>query len=313
MGVRTFESPPGTAGLYLSALAAALPWRHSGRASEPPTADSLPEPIRVAGMTFEPSRLQRYRSLCGFAGEGLPATAPQVLALPLHLLVMTDPLFPFAPLGVVHIGNTITQRRPLTATDAFDLTVTCGPPIAHPRGQQLALRTEGVVAGELVWHAETVLLSRDASSSARQPAEPAATAATAATAASQPRQQGLPDRPPAGPQLWRLPSDLGRRYASISGDRNPIHLFDLTAKPFGFTRHIAHGMWTKARCLAELQNRLPGSFEVTVSFRKPVSLPSQVRFGARTDGSTSEFGVTSESGSAHLVGRVSPESPDGHP
>jgi hypothetical protein len=65
-------------------------------------------------------------------------------------------------------------------------------------------------------------------------------------------------------------------------------------------------MWTKARCLAELQNRLPDSLEVAVSFRKPISLPSEVRFGARTESATIDFAVTSATGSAHLVGRVRP-------
>ena len=51
--------------------------------------------------------------------------------------------------------------------------------------------------------------------------------------------------------------DIGRRYGAVSGDRNPIHLYPLTARLFGFRRAIAHGMWTKARCLAALEGRLP--------------------------------------------------------
>ena len=49
-----------------------------------------------------------------------------------------------------------------------------------------------------------------------------------------------------------LAKDLGRRYAAISGDYNPIHLGALSAKLFGFKQAIAHGMWSKARCLAAL-------------------------------------------------------------
>src|SRR6266487_1403229 len=48
--------------------------------------------------------------------------------------------------------------------------------------------------------------------------------------------------------VWELPADLGRRYAAVSGDRNPIHLYRLTAWLFGFRRPIAHGMWAAARC-----------------------------------------------------------------
>ena len=70
------------------------------------------------------------------------------------------------------------------------------------------------------------------------------------------RQRRAPDRagsrPRPVPRSGGCASDLGRQYAAVSGDRNPIHLFDLTAMPLGFRHHIAHGMWSKARCLAEL-------------------------------------------------------------
>jgi len=52
-----------------------------------------------------------------------------------------------------------------------------------------------------------------------------------------------------------VPAGLGRRYSRVGGDINPIHLFDVTAKLFGFDRAIIHGMWTLARCVAELGGR----------------------------------------------------------
>jgi acyl dehydratase len=64
-------------------------------------------------------------------------------------------------------------------------------------------------------------------------------------------------------------ADIGRRYAAVSGDRNPIHLYGMTAKAFGFPRQIAHGMWTKARCLAALQGRIPDALTVQVAFPTP--------------------------------------------
>ena len=76
---------------------------------------------------------------------------------------------------------------------------------------------------------------------------------------------------------WKLGGDLGRRYAAVSGDRNPIHMHSLTAKPLGFPAAIAHGMWTKARCLAALESRLPDAFTAEVAFRRPILLPGQGR------------------------------------
>jgi len=106
---------------------------------------------------------------------------------------------------------------------------------------------------------------------------------------------------------WRLPGDLGRRYAAVSGDRNPIHMHDLPAKLLGFPRTIAHGMWTKARCLAALENRLPASFSVQARFRKPVLLPSTVTFGSVEDDGVTRFAVrAARDGAPHLDGRVEP-------
>jgi acyl dehydratase len=95
---------------------------------------------------------------------------------------------------------------------------------------------------------------------------------------------------------------VGRAYAAASGDRNPIHTSSVAARLFGFPRRIAHGMWTKARCLAALDARLPATFTVDVSFKLPVLLPSTVAFSAQptTDG----WILTVHSDRPHLIGRV---------
>ncbi|SCD77380.1 MaoC like domain-containing protein, partial [Streptomyces sp. DpondAA-D4] len=109
---------------------------------------------------------------------------------------------------------------------------------------------------------------------------------------------------------WRLPGDLGRRYGAVSGDRNPIHLHPLTARLFGFPRHLAHGMWTVARCLAEAETGAgpgtgtgtrPGTGtgagtgtetgaknrarirSVRAEFKAPVLLPATVTYAAAGD------------------------------
>ena len=92
--------------------------------------------------------------------------------------------------------------------------------------------------------------------------------------------KGSRRQPPPPSADWKLDGGLGRRYAAASGDRNPIHMHDLSAKLFGFPRAIAHGMWTKARALAALEGRLPDAYEVDVAFKKPILLPATVTFGS---------------------------------
>jgi acyl dehydratase len=99
-----------------------------------------------------------------------------------------------------------------------------------------------------------------------------------------------------------VPGDIGRRYAAVSGDRNPIHQHPLSAKAFGQNAPIAHGMWVKARCLAALEDQLPDAYTVDVRFKAPLFVPATVVFAAGEDG----FAVRSRSGKPHLEGVFSP-------
>jgi acyl dehydratase len=108
-----------------------------------------------------------------------------------------------------------------------------------------------------------------------------------------------------GRVTWRLAGDLGRRYAAVSGDRNPIHLHPLTAKALGYPRQLAHGMWSLARCVAAVENRLPDAVTVEAAFKKPVLLPGTVAFGQEPRDDGIAFSLTSpRDGAPHLLGRT---------
>jgi acyl dehydratase len=84
-------------------------------------------------------------------------------------------------------------------------------------------------------------------------------------------------------------------------------MHSLTAKPLGFPSAIAHGMWTKARCLAALESRLPDGFAVDVRFRKPILLPARVEFGVDERGEEIGFAVRdAKRHTQHLDGRLRP-------
>ncbi len=248
----------------------------------PPVSAGLPD--RVVNLLHHRctvAEVAAYDRVCGFTlTDRLPATWLHVLTFPLQLTLMTAPDFPLAPLGMVHVRNTITQLRPTLLTDPLELRVRAEELRPHRRGVLVDLVGEALVAGERVWEGRSTYLNR----SVRLPDAPGeATPPSGSTAPS--TDAGLApapaaDLPTAG--LWRLPSDLGRRYAAVSGDVNPIHLNPLAAKAFGLPRTIAHGMWTHARALASFQPRLPEAYRVSAQFIKPVLLPSSVRFAAAT-------------------------------
>jgi acyl dehydratase len=235
-------------------------------------------------VAIERDHLAAYAKLCGFTlRDRLPATYLNVLAFPVHISLMTDPKMPFGPVGLVHIFNAISQRRPVSPSETLSLRVSISGLDPHPKGQTLTLHSEWRAGDELVWSGASTMLRRGKG-------DPDAAAPTV----------DVPDDI-APTATWKLPADLGRRYAAISGDRNPIHLYDVTAKAFGFPRAIAHGLWTKARCVAEFDADPPDAFDVAVRFRAPILLPSTVTFGAR-DGL---FSVrNAKSGAPHLDGTI---------
>jgi acyl dehydratase len=239
----------------------------------------------------DPARLDAYREVCGFErSDKLPPTFPFVLAFPLHMALMTDGSFPFPAVGVVHLENAITQKRAIGASEALALRVRAANLARHPKGQTFELISEAQSGGELVWTATSTILHRGRGGG------------------SSPAGKGEPvsfDDIETSAE-WTLPADLGRRYGASSGDRNPIHMHDLTARALGFKKAIAHGMWTKARCLAELAPQLPDGFTVEVAFKKPIFLPATVAFGAATAGPQTRFVVRgAKDGTPHLEGTVS--------
>jgi acyl dehydratase len=241
----------------------------------------LPDRELTRGVDVDREHLAAYDRVCGFRlRDELPATYPHVLAFPLVMDLMASGSFPFSPLGLVHVANRIEQLRPLHAGERLDLTVRFADLAPHPRGTQFAVVAEAAVAGEVAWRDRSTYLRREGGggSGSRGPGGPAAPTA-----------------------VWAVPADTGRRYARVSGDANPIHLHPLAAKALGQPGAIAHGMWTKARCLAALEATLPEAFAVDVRFKAPLRLPGRVVFTARPDG----FAVhDARSGRPHLAGSL---------
>ncbi len=286
---RVLDVPPRTSALMVKAVLPLVPGLNlvPGIAK---SGDTLPDlALTRHDVHVDPTHLASYAAVCGFPRrEYLPVTYPHVLAFGLHLAIMTDRSFPFPAVGTVHIENTLTQHRPIGLDEVLQLTVRPERLRPHPKGRAFDLRTSVHSGGELVWEGLSTFLRRGRSDESVSTAE------------------GL-DLPPATPGTvdWRLGAALGRRYAAVSGDHNPIHLYALTAKALGFPRQIAHGMWSLARCLAAVENRLPDAVRVEAAFKKPILLPGTVSFGTATEGDSRNFALTRPKDDApHLIGRA---------
>lgn len=288
---------PAVLPLYFRALTA----RKLGQVTG--SRESVLATVSLQQQSIDVAHLRDYRTVCGFEpGSAVPATYPFVLAMPLQLNLLVSDAFPFPVLGVVHVRNRIRQYRPLAVHERMDMRCELVAPVPVKRGYEFDLVTRVHVAGELVWECTSTLLSR-----VRQ-------ANPKATSERHPRVREVAESAvPSGTiraLAWQLSADIGRRYARVSGDRNPIHLYASTAKLFGFPRAIAHGMWLKAHCLASLEKAQTLStdrLEFSVEFKKPVLLPSPVTLQFHALESGLQFSLLDDAGKrAYLSGRVEP-------
>src|SRR4051794_24271739 len=288
MAVEELESPPSLVTMYPRALTGALtelprklPFLGGGGEPELPDLE-----LAVHDVAIEREHLAHYDHVCGFrVRDELPPTYPHMVAFPLAMKVMTDGSFPFPAMGLVHIENRIEQKRWLRADEKLDFTVRADNLREHERGLQFDLVADATAGGEPVWHSTSTYLRRmggGGGSSSDKKSEP-----------------------PAPDAFWKIPDDIGRRYASVSGDINPIHMHSLSARLFGFPKAIAHGMWLKARCLAALEGHLPDALSVEAAFKLPLLLPAKVGFASWESDGGRDFAVhDAKSGKPHLTGSL---------
>lgn len=285
MTVREITTLPGTATLYSRAVLGSI----SGKQGK-----ELPDlELVMRDVKIDRANLAAYNRVCGFSQrDTLPLTYGFVLGFPLHMSLMTDPSFPFAAMGMVHIQNRITQHRLINASEILTIIVKPANLRPHDKGVQFDILTTLKSGEEVVWECSSTMLRRQAGNEGEK--------------SSAPRPAAQATRSPVANVQWSVPGDTGRRYGAISGDRNPIHLYAFTAKLFGFPRAIAHGMWSKARCLSALEGRLPDACTVDVQFKLPVLLPAKVAFLSEPQANGAfTFGLSDlKSGKPHLAGSV---------
>lgn len=278
MTVHTFERPPDLLPLFARALATSKRRRGNTIAT---TAYETGE------LDLDADHVADYQRVCGFrVSDVLPPTYLHVLAFPLSVARMVEPDFPFPLIGLVHVANSITQLRPVRLGEKVSLRVEAANLRPHAAGQQFDVLTSARVGGIDVWTGRSTYLRRGPDAPPKRP---------------------VADSPTGTSTLIRVPADIGRRYAAVAGDRNPIHLHALTAKAFGFPGAIAHGMWLQARVLVTLEGRLPEALTVDVAFKTPVFLPSTIELIATRVGTEWRLDArNAKSGKPHLTATVQP-------
>ncbi len=252
--------------------------------------------VEHAARALESAVVASYREVCGYgAGEAVPTSFMETLFQGLMVEIVLAPSFPFSPFGVIHLSQAMTQHRAVAPDAVLDLTCSLDEVQETKRGFEVQIAMLAEQDGAAVWEGTAGLISRGK-----------------ATRSGKTRAA----RPPAVDDLdgWGEPTplevagDTGRRYAKVSGDYNPFHLYGVLAKLFGFRKPIAHGMWTLGRALAWVEAglpELPEAHRVEAAFKKPLLMPGSVTLRQREIDGGWAFEVRhAKKDHPHLVGEI---------
>ena len=256
-----------------------------------PRGNQLPtRTVTVEELPIDHANVAAYAAVTGLRyGNNVPLTYPFALTFPAMMSLVTGFDFPFAAMGSVHLENHITQYRPIAATDTVGVRVHAENLREHRKGLLVDLLTDVSVGNDIAWHQVTTFLHQQRTSLSDEPKPP-------------PQKQ--PKLPPPSAVLRITPSQI-RRYAVVGGDHNPIHTNPIAAKLFGFPTVIAHGMFSAAAVLANIEARLPDAVEYSVRFAKPVVLPATAGFYVDEGADGWELALRNiAKGYPHLTGTV---------
>jgi hypothetical protein len=193
---------------------------------------------------------------------------------------MLAPGFPFRVAGMIHVANALEEQR--RCDPLRPLTIRTTTRIESPSASgsvQVALDSVAHQDGAIVFTCSSTYL--------------------AVRGQRGPRTGVRQEEAITQPQIaqWQLDAGSGRRYAAVSGDWNPIHLWRWAARLMGLRSPIIHGMHTVAKTCAELerhsQQRVTG---LSARFRAPIPLQRSLALFA--DAAAGTFAVGCDGGRA---------------
>lgn len=254
--------------------------------------------IVLNGYTPDKDLISNYRQVCAFSEDRpdiIPISYLQTLFIGLLGKFITSSFFPINPLGLIHIFQSFEQKRPVTTDETLDLACTLGSIKKTEKGIETNFILEVMSKDKLVWKGISIFFTRSRIKKQKS---------------SRKKDDIFLEKK----ETILVPSDTGRKYACVSRDYNPYHLYTVLAKLFGFKRAIAHGMWSLARVVASLDKEfgIQGPAVIEASFKLPIFMPATITLGYDCQSETKNQKTTivifelrdKQKGLPHLKGRL---------
>lgn len=192
-----------------------------------------------------------------------PLTFFYLLAQRAHLSVMLSKAFPWPILGMVHVANKMEWLENVDIKAPFIVDVSIQfPPRAATRKRIRPLYRVDFKQNDIC------VVRCESTYQVGSSGKPVKGRRTRHEQLDLGKWQQL--------DIWSLDASLGRRYARLSGDYNPIHLHPWLSRWFGFNQPIIHGMYSVARLQADIEKKHGQSVRMMdITFKRPLPLPGQ--------------------------------------
>jgi hypothetical protein len=185
---------------------------------------------------IDADHVRRYCDAFGFLAGSVPLTYLYLLAQRAELATMLDLAIPFRIVGLIHVSNDLAMQCQVRTDAPLVLVTTLSMPEPGANGAvECVLETVASEDGTTVFSCTSQYLIKRGQRGKHALASPSVA--------------------PMGDVIgeWAVTSDAGRRYAALSGDWNPIHLWPWSARLMGMHAPIIHGMETMARVCAAFE------------------------------------------------------------
>lgn len=216
-------------------------------------------------IKLDSEKIKLFRKICNQPQN--PDTVPMVYLQSLFIGMLgkyiISPFFPLVPMGLIHTKQKIIQKKAIKTDATLDAHIKLSEILNDEKGYEITFLLELTSQNIVVWEGVSTFLSKDKKYKKKK------------------KSFGHTDMLTPFLEI-DIPSDIGRQYAKVSGDCNPHHLSNIFAKLFGFKRTIAHGMWSLARSVAEIENQFNDKeiLSVDAAFKLPIFIPGKASLGA---------------------------------
>ena len=232
-------------------------------------------------ITPDPVRLAKFAEICGLsAGNQLPLIYPLTFIYPIVQMMLAHGKAPLALFKTLNTRMQIRQHRPIGANETIALHCEFAERRLVEKGLELDIQSEIRIEDKAVWENKITFYYRG---NYGQPDK-----------SFQPRQmEAIPDAPETA--RWFLKGGVGKPFASLSGDGNPIHYMKWYARFSGFKRDFAQPLLILTKAVERMMTGYPANdLCLDVAFKGPVYYNAYVVLRNQSLAESSRFDIYSE-------------------